>query len=191
VYGKGAENRSIEVDTVAFRKTFGKAGESTLIDLSIDGGAPVKVLVHDLQVDPLKSTVSHVDFLQVNMKEELEVQIAIKFVGESMAIKGMGGTLVKNKDHVTVRCLPSDLVHEIVVDISALATFDDVIRVSSLTLPAGLRVMDDGADAIALVEAPRSEEELKALDEKVTASVDAVEVVKKEKKDDEAETPAA
>lgn len=192
VYGHGIPNRSVEVEAVPFYKTLRSAGESTLVDLVVDGGEACKVLIHDTQVDPLRQRITHVDFLQVNMKEKLTTDIAVDFVGESPAVKGLGGTLVKNHDHITVECLPGDLVHAINVDIGSLATFDDVIRAKDIVPPPGITFLMDGEEVIALVSPPRTEEELKGLEGGVEASVDAVEVVEKKKKaDDEKDAAAA
>ncbi len=191
VYG-GKENRVIEVETMPFKKTFAEAGESSLIDLSVDGAAPVKVLVQDLQHDPLSGGVIHVDFLEVNMAKKLTTEIPIEFIGESMAVKGLGGTLVKNHATLEVECLPGDLVHEIKIDLAPLQTFEDVIRVKDITPPPGIVFLAEPGEVIALIEAPRSEEELKALEGAVESSVEKVEVLEKKKKegDEEGAEPA-
>jgi hypothetical protein len=87
----------------------------------------------------------------------------------------MGGTLVLSRETVLVRCLPSKLVRSIEVDVGALATFEDVIRVSSLHTPEGMTVLEEPGLAIALVQPPRSEAEMQALDAAVEENVAAVE----------------
>ncbi|MBP9748787.1 50S ribosomal protein L25 [Patescibacteria group bacterium] len=193
LYGYGVPSRSVEVEAVPFYKTLRSAGESTLVDLVVDSGEPCKVLIHDTQVDPLRQRIIHVDFLQVNMKEKLTTDISVDFVGESVAVKGLGGTLVKNHDHIPVECLPGDLVHSISVDISSLRTFEDVIRAKDIVAPQGVTFLMDMDEVIALVSPPRTEEEMKGLEGGVEASVDAVEVVEKKKKadDEKAEGEAA
>jgi large subunit ribosomal protein L25 len=182
VYGHGVENRSIQLDRKAFDKLFAKAGESSLVDLSIDDGAPVKVLVHDVQRDPLRDETIHVDLRQVNMSEELEADVAFKFVGESPAVKALGGVLVRNLDAITVRCLPSDLVHEIEIDLSVLKNIEDSITVAELPALKGITYLAEPTEAIVIISAPISEEELAALDTKVEADVTAVKSSTEEKK---------
>lgn len=191
VYGRGIPNRSIEVDVAPFRKIYGTAGESSLVDLSIDGGAAVKVLIHDLQVDPLSGVVTHIDFLQVNMNEKLTTEIALEFVKEAPAVKALGGTLVKSMDHIEVECLPGDLVHAIEIDISKLVTFDSVIRVKDITPPAGIEFLTDAETVLVLIEAPRTEEEMKALESEVKTSVEDVAIIEKKKEEEEAAAAAA
>jgi len=182
VYGKGVPNHNIEVSASDFEKAYRETGESTLIDLSIDGGAPVKVLVQDVQHDPLLNQVTHVDFRQVNMKEKLEVSVSLKFVGEAPAVKEQGGILVRSLDEVTVRALPGDLVHEIEIDLSKLKNLNDAVRVKDITPPKGIELIDRPEDIIAIVNEPMTEEELKALEEKPVEDVTAVKVETEEKK---------
>jgi len=182
VYGHGVESKDLTVDYRGFEKVFNKAGESSLIDLDVEGGSPVKVLVHEVQYDPLKGTINHVDFRQVNMKEKLEAEVILKFIGEAPAVKAQGAILVRNMDTITVRCLPGDLVHEIEVDLSKLANIDDRIAVSSLAIPPGVELMADPSDLIIVANAPISEEELASLEAKPEADISAVKVVTEEKK---------
>jgi large subunit ribosomal protein L25 len=182
VYGHGVEPRNIEVDTRQFEKVLEAAGESTLIDLNIDGKDAVKVLIQDTQREPLLSRLMHADLRQIDMNENIEVQVALQFVGESPAVKALGAILVKNMDEVTVRCLPKDLVHEINVDITSLTQFHDSIAIKDLKLPAGLEVIGNPNDLIIVANEPISEAELAALDSAVTVDVSAVKVETEEKK---------
>jgi large subunit ribosomal protein L25 len=83
---------------------------------------------------------------------------------------------MRTLEEVDVLALPSALVRELEVDISALATFDDVIRVKDLTAPAGIEILTEVETAVASVQPPRTQEEMDALDEAVVEDVDAVEV---------------
>ncbi|MFA5129699.1 MAG: 50S ribosomal protein L25 [Patescibacteria group bacterium] len=165
MYGHGVETQSIAVPAAAFRKVFAQAGSSSLIDVKVDAGTPVKALIKDVQVDPLTMTPIHIDFHQVNMKETMHANVPLVFVGESVAVKALGGTLAKSLDHIEVECLPADLPHEIQIDISTLATFDDIITVGSIVLPKGVTTEHDTHAVIATVVAPMTEEELKKLEE--------------------------
>ncbi|MFH1192548.1 MAG: 50S ribosomal protein L25 [bacterium] len=161
VYGHKVDNRNILLNSIAFKKAYDKAGESTLIDLKIDGEEPVKAIIKDTQMDLSGEKFIHVDFHQVNMNEKLTTDIALKFVGESRAVKELGGMLLKNIDFIPVECLPKDLVHEIDVDISSLDDFDKSIHVKDLKMPEGVIALTDPEEAVVFVEAPRAEEEIK------------------------------
>lgn len=191
IYGRGVQSRSIAVPARAFKKVYNEVGESSLLDLSLDGGAAVKVLIQEVQVDPLRDSFIHVDFLQVKMDEKLKTEIPFEFVGESAAIKALGGTLVKNRSAIEVECLPADLVPEIPVDIGALKTFEDTIRVKDIVLSKGITVLTELNEVVALVAPHRTDEEMKTLESKVEASVESVQVVEKKKAEgEEAAKPA-
>lgn len=192
VYGKGVEPQNLSVEATPFTKLYKEAGESTLIDMKVDEAAPVKVLIQEVQTDPLTGNLSHVDFRQINMSEKIRAEVVLKFIGEAPAIKELGGTLVKSIDSIEIECLPADLVHEIDVDVSALKTFEDAIQIKDLKIPAGIKVLDDVNATIVTAEAPLTEEELKAeLETPITENVEQVQVVEKEKKEGEEDAPAA
>jgi large subunit ribosomal protein L25 len=177
VYGNEFKNSSIAVDFKIFNKVFEEAGESALINLKIDSDPAVKVLVHDIQIHPTTGEIIHIDFYKVNMKEKIKTAIPIVEVGEAPAVVDLEGALINNKDEVEVECLPGDLIPEIEVDISVLKTFDDVIKVSDLHVPAGIEILDDADEVVFLIQPPRSDEELAELEEAVEENVEAVEGV--------------
>lgn len=185
IYGHGIENRSLWVRSLDFAKMYQEAGESSIINLVGEDGKAVSALIHDVQLNPLTHRFSHVDFFQVRMDEELETHVPLEFIGDAPAVRELGGVLVKPLEEVEIKCLPKNLPHSISVDISKLITFADHIQVKDLSLPAGVEMLTEPGTAVALVEAPRSEAEMAALDEKVEADVTKVEGVVKE------ETPAA
>lgn len=176
VYGGDFKNQNIIVDDLAFNKVFADAGESSLINLAIEDLEPVKVLVHEVQINSVTMKPIHVDFYKVNMKEKIKTPIPIKEIGEAPAVVDLEGSLVTNRDEVEVECLPADLIPEIEVNLSVLKTFDDVIKVSDLKVPEGIEILDDPEEVIFLVQPPRSEEELAELEEKPEEDIEAVEV---------------
>ncbi|MBI2448396.1 50S ribosomal protein L25 [Candidatus Microgenomates bacterium] len=199
VYGKGKTNVNISIDLKEFNRVFRQAGENSLIELNIEGeNTPRNVLAHDVQLDPLRDEAIHIDFYEVKMDEEIETTIPIKFVGESTAVKDLEGTLITNKTEIEVKCLPANIPHELEVNLEKLKTFEDSITASDIKLPANVEMITDLKETIALVNPPRSEEELAALEEKVEENIeavgDAVEKPEKEETENEAlaeeQTPA-
>lgn len=181
VYGKEVENQSLKIKRVDFDKVFAAAGESNLIDLELDGKS-VKVLVKDFQRDIMKSFFTHVDFYQVNMKEKIKTEIPLHFIGESKAIKELGGMLMKDIHEIEVECLPSELVDHLDVDISVLKSFDDVISISDLVLPKGLKLVQHEDGVVAKVVEPKVEEEVKPVVTPEAAATPTPEVKKEEVK---------
>jgi len=175
MYGNDVESKSLWINLAQFEKVFADAGTNVVVELELEGQKPVNVLIYDFQTDPLTDKFIHADFYVVNMKESVEAEIPLVFVGVAPAVKELGGTLVKNNDSLFVRALPADLPREITVDISKLATFDDSITVADLVDNDKVEVVLDDTAVIASVIAPRSEEEMAALDEDVDADVSKVE----------------
>lgn len=190
IYGHGRKSESIKVSSKEFSAVLKSAGTTSLVDVAI-GGQAYPALIRETQRHPLRDDVTHVDFYQVRMDEEIEANVPLNFSGISPAVKDLGGVLVKNMDELEIRALPQNLPHDINIDISGLDDFEKVIRVSDIKLPEGVVAQVEGDVVVALVQAPRSEAELESLSEEVTEDVSQVEGVEKKEagEDGDAETP--
>lgn len=180
LYGRGIAPRSLSVAYLDFVRAFKTAGESALIELGVDTEKSVNVLIQDIATHPVSGRFLHVDFYQVNMKETIETDVPLEFIGESVAVKALSGVLIRSLEEVKIKCLPSDLPRALQVDLSKLATFDDAIKVGDIVLPTGVELLDDAEMIIATVAAPRTEAEMASLNEKVELDVTKVEGVVKE-----------
>lgn len=181
VYGASTENTPISVPAIDFVKVFKEAGESSTIVLDM-GNKKVDVLIHDVQFDPVKGFPLHVDFLAIDMNKPVEVSIPLEFTGVAPAEKSGLGTLVKAIHEVEVKALPKDLPHNLIIDISSLATLDDKILVKDIKLGSGVTMTTDGDEIVALVAVVKEVKE-----EDVAVDLSAIEVEKKGKKEEEAE----
>jgi len=172
VYGHKIKNIPLKIKYRDFKKIYEKTGESTLIELQIiprqkGGEAEIsksevkKVLIHNVQFDPLTDKFFHVDFYQVKMTEKITAEVALKFVGDAPAVKNKGGILVKNTDKLQVECLPQDLIHDIKVDIGKINELDDSIYVRDLPIPKGINILAGPDEPIATVVSPSVQEEEK------------------------------
>jgi large subunit ribosomal protein L25 len=179
-YGMGKETTPVSISTIEFKKVWREAGESSPIKISLSDG-DIDALIHEVQVDPVTSEPIHADFLAIDMKKKISVNIPLEFEGISLAVKSGLGNLVKVLHEVEVEALPSDLPHNLVVDISTLATLDDQIFVSDLKLPAGVALITDSNEVVASIVAQVEEKE-----EAAPVDLSAIEVEKKGKKEEEA-----
>lgn len=192
VYGEGVPSQPVAVPYHNFEKVWREAGESTLLKLDVVG-TPYTVLIHEVAYDPLTDRPLHADFYAVRMDKALQMKVPLEFVGESAAVKNEGGVLVKVLHEIEIEAMPGDLPHALTVDLMRLGALGDRILVKDITVPAGVKILTASEEVLVIVEAPRSEEELAALEQAPTA--EAVEVkteqeVKKEAKA-EAETKEA
>ncbi|MDP3934696.1 MAG: 50S ribosomal protein L25 [Candidatus Giovannonibacteria bacterium] len=187
VYGGGKSALPITIKESEFLKLWKSAGESTVVELDI-GEEKKNVLIHDVDIDPLKDNPIHVDFYTVDMTKKIHVDVALEFIGESDAVKA-GGILVKVLHALKVEALPNDLPHSISIDISELKAAGDSIMVKDVKMPHGVKVLDNSEETIVMVETPRAEEEVKAEETAEAPSLESIEVVgKKPKAEAEEET---
>lgn len=175
LYGKNFDNVNLSLNKFDFAKLYKEAGSSNLIDLSFDD-QNIKTLIHDVQIDPIKENIVHVDFYKVDMKQKITTEVPLEFVGETVLVVEQEGSFIASKDSLEVECLPTDLVDHIDVDISHLTDFEQNIKVSDIKIPAGIEILNDPEEIVALVQPPRSEEELAELEKEVVEDVEAVEV---------------
>ena len=159
VFGRGLESDSVSVDTHEFEQLRRRAGPNTLIDLTVDGGKATPILVHGVQLHRVTRKPLHADLYVVRMTEELTVDVPLVAEGESEAVETLGGTLLHVIEHVRVRALPDHLPQSIHYSVATLATFDDVIHVRDLVVPADATLFTDPSEIVAKVLPPRVEEE--------------------------------
>lgn len=172
LYGRNFKSMPLLLDKIEFAKVFAQAGSSTIVNLEIAGSEPQKVLIFEPQKDPVSDQIIHIDFYKVDMTKEIHTEIPLKFMGIAPAVEELEGNLITNKDALEVECLPDKLVSEIEVDISALKTFEDLIKVNDIKIPEGIKVLAEQEEIIAQVTPPRSEEELEAMEQEATADTE-------------------
>lgn len=161
VYGQKTDAVSLAINTSEFRKSVkGAAGGNVIINLALEGsnqkGAKV-VMIQDLQLEPVTHNVLHVDFQEINLKEEVEVAVPIELVGKAAGI-AEGGILQQVERELEIRCLPLNIPDKIEVDISNLA-IGDSIHVSDVAAVGDFEILSAADKTIASVAAPAAEEE--------------------------------
>ncbi|WP_210471780.1 50S ribosomal protein L25/general stress protein Ctc [Sporosarcina sp. 6E9] len=182
VYGYNTEATSISVNERDLLKTLRVTGRNGVMKLQVDGNE-VNVVLNDYQADPLKGTVLHADFLAINMTEELEVSVHVNLVGESKGEKE-GGVISQPNWELDIKVKPSDIPEAYDIDISDLE-IGDTITVADIREKSKYEILSDDDYALVTISAPRSEEELEALDE-ATEDVSAEpEVIGEDKEDKE------
>jgi len=183
IYGHKIKNILLDLDAKEFNKTYKEAGESSLIELNIEGDKEQRpVLIHEIQRDPVTDQIIHIDFFQTSLKEEVQVSVPLVIEGVSLAVKELGGTLVKNISEIEVKSLPQNLPHEIKVSIESIKTFEDHITVKDLKLPENVKVIAKPDEILVSVSAPEDVEG--DLAEAIEEKVENIEKIEKEKKED-------
>lgn len=179
VYGHNIKPVSIQVDSREVTNTLRKIGRNTLITLSVDGGQKM-VLTREIQRHPIRRTIQHIDFYEVNMTEKITASIRVLTVGEPADVKSGAGVLLQERDTLEIEALPSDLIDSVTIDISNMK-IDDVVRVKDLVVPAGVRFLEEPEEDV--VRVTRFVEA--KVEDIAGAETAEVEVIEKGKKDEE------
>ena len=149
IYGSGKASTIIEVGVRDVEKAL--AAHGSLIDLN-GAGTKRTVLVKDMYRDPVRGTLRHLDFHEIDLTKKLEIVVPIRVVGEDSRAND-GGVVQTLLWEVAVLCLPTDIPESIQVDVSNVE-LDQTLTVADLDLPSGVEVLLDGDEAVLKVAIP-------------------------------------
>lgn len=160
VFGRGIESYSIQVSSDDFLKVYKEAGETSIIELTVDKKTH-PVLISNIQTDPVTDEILHVDFKQVDLTQKVSATVPVRLLGESPAEKSSLGVVVQQIDEVDVEALPMDLPEHFEIDITALENVGDAIHIKDLKYDKSKVEIDaDEEQIIVKVEEPQKEEEI-------------------------------
>ena len=164
VYGLSQDPVSIDVDWPDLRRALTTdAGVNAVIHLEF-GGAKQMSIVKDIQRHPVRRDVIHVDFLRIDPKQDVTVDVPIVMVGEAKEVFDADGMVDQNLFSLTVNSAPDSIPNELVIDISDLVIGDSK-RVGDIALPAGVTTDVDVEETVAVGMITRSTLEAMAADE--------------------------
>ncbi|MDZ7732039.1 MAG: 50S ribosomal protein L25 [Acidimicrobiia bacterium] len=155
VYGLGRDPVSVTVPWSALRQALTtEAGLNALIDLRVDGQRDL-TLVKEIQRDPVRREVTHVDFIRVDPEAEIEVDVPVVLTGEAEELDLEGGLVDHILYELTIRAKPGSIPDELEADITGLTLADPVV-VGDIPLPAGVATDVDPEDPVAAGYVPRA-----------------------------------
>ncbi|MEY3354161.1 MAG: ribosomal protein [Actinomycetota bacterium] len=158
IYGHGMTPVSITVERRELRAALsGPAGVNTILELHVDD-KKYPAIVKELQRDPVKRTVSHIDFMQIDLTEEIVMAVPVHLTGTAKAVVQEGGLVDAAVDRIEVRATASNIPNEILIDISEM-TVNDVIRLGDITLPKGVTAVANDDLVVVTVLTSRAEAE--------------------------------
>jgi large subunit ribosomal protein L25 len=150
----------------------GAAGVNTVLDLTVDGTV-YPAIVKELQRHPVRRNVVHIDFIQVNLDEEITVAVPLRLTGEATAVEQEGGLVDPAVDSIEVVTTPRNIPPEFVIDVSDM-TMDTVIRLGDVPMPGGVTATGDPESPVVTVLTMRAEmAEIEAADAEVAAEQEA------------------
>jgi len=164
VYGLSQDPVSIDVDWPDLRRVLTTdAGVNAVIHLEFDGAKQMSI-VKDIQRHPVRRDVIHVDFLRIDPKQDVTVDVPIVMVGEAKEVSDADGMVDQNLFSLTVNAAPDSIPNELEIDISDLVIGDSK-RVGDIALPAGVTTDVDVEETVAVGMITRSTLEAMAADE--------------------------
>lgn len=162
VYRKGQETVLLKVDSRKMSKALHtEAGENVIIKLLLEGAKKNKeriVVIKEIQKDPVKDRLVHVDFNEISLTETLKVKVPIVAKGEAPGVKQEGGVLQQILWEVEVECLPTNIPEKIEVDVSGLG-MGGAILLKEIKPPEGVKIFGDLEGLVVSVEHPKAVEE--------------------------------
>lgn len=142
VYGHGMDPLSVSVARRDLRVALsGESGMNTILDLSVNGEV-YPSLVKAIQRHPVKRNVQHIDFIQVDLNEEVTVNVPVRLIGEAKAVEADGGLVDVTMNVIEVTTTPRNIPSAVVIDVSEM-DMETTIRVSDVVLPAGVTATAD------------------------------------------------
>jgi large subunit ribosomal protein L25 len=185
IYGHGREAEAVTIDKSALNKMlFGISAGTTILDVAVDGRAPVKALIREIQRDSLRpAEILHLDLYEVRGDEEITLAVPIRLIGVPDGVRNFGGVLDHVLRELEVEVLPSNIPDHVDLDVTAL-TIGHSLFVRDVKVE-NAKVLNDPDTPICTVVAPRTEEAPAVVEEVVTTEP---ELIRKPKAEDEDET---
>ncbi len=160
LYGPGIESRPLQCAGPRLVQALTLAGGNTPISVTIEGEPGSHLaLAREIQWDPRRDVVLHVDLLAVDVLRPVSAQVPVVLVGEAPGARGVGGTVNQQVFNLEVQALPLDMPAQVEIDLERLATPEAVVRVGELDLGAAVTVLSDSEEIVVRIDVPRSTEE--------------------------------
>jgi large subunit ribosomal protein L25 len=159
LYGARSEPLALSVSPAEVQRALqGHAAGGVLVNVRVAGETEARpAVVRDLQFDPVRDVLLHLDLQAVRMDEEITVEVPVHVVGEAAGVKEQSGILQILLRTVEVSCLPSLIPDRLDLDVSPLR-IHDVLTVADIRLPEGVRVTTGTSIPLVTVAPPMAEE---------------------------------
>ena len=167
-YGRGMESLTLQASTGMLRKVVDEAGANIPVEVDVEGtdGSDI-CFVREVQWHPVNGSLLHVDFMRVDITERVTAEVPITLIGQSEAVRELGGVIIQPFQTLPVEALPLDMPKEVIVDVTPLVMFGDAVRVGEIELEGESEILRDDDDLLVTVQEPRIEIEEEVVDEEL------------------------
>ena len=153
VYGNWMEPQNLQADYRQLEVVLMRAGGTNLIELRL-GEEPINVLAREVQRDPIRGTIQHVDFFSVEMQTRVTLDVPVVYEGECPAVITQGALLIVGTNTISIETLPSFLPDQITVDLTQLVNIGDSVSVGDLVLDEVITVLNNPDETLVSVTQP-------------------------------------
>jgi len=183
IYGHGEAVHILVQEKEFHRAMHTESGINALINLKINGEEQ-RAMVKEVQRDNLKDIILHVDFLRIGLDDTIEVGVPVHVVGQAAGVLEQGGVLDQPVREIRLRCFPTDIPHDIKVDVSGLE-IGQGIALKQLPLPDAVEVIHPEVETIVVHVVAATQEDAPAVEAVPAAEGTEPEVISKGKQDEE------
>ncbi|MFZ5634640.1 MAG: 50S ribosomal protein L25 [Bacillota bacterium] len=176
VYGKMVGNQLLEVAERDVQNAL-REGKNTIINLSVTGiNSPYKVMIREVQYDPVKRVVMHADFQQISLRDKINTAVPVVLTGK--VAEGLAQLALRE---IEISCMPAKIPNQIALDVTGMKPGDS-LAVSALQVPKGIKVLTDPDATVVTVLAPKEEPVEEAVQEVPEKEIGPEKVEQEEKK---------
>ena len=174
LYGPGIESRALQCAARQLIPILAAAGASSPISVSIEGEQGSHLaFAREIQWDPTRDTVLHVDLLAADVSRAVTAQVNIVFVGEAPGAVRTGGNVSQLLFSIDVSALPLDMPAQAEVDLAVMTSDDSVIRAGDIPLPSEVALLTDPEEMVARIDVPRGAIGVEAEEEEAKEEAEA------------------
>ena len=174
LYNAKGDSTNVQISTDIASKIAREATSTTIMELELEGKT-VKAIVKDLDINPLTEQLRHISFFEIDESKEMLFDIPFVIEGKSPAVKNNLGILVKVLPSIELKGKLSDLVDNIVINISTLEHPGQTIGVNDITLPEGMTLVNTELENSAIVTITQLQK-LEEVEEETTETEEGEEV---------------
>ena len=158
LYGGHGGSLSLQGDSVEINKLLPRVGLNIPVSVIVEGGESGEIcFVREVQRHPLTQDILHVDFLRVDVKSKITASVPIEVIGDSPAVRLLGGTLIQNMQSINVEALPLSVPEKITIDITHIEDFETAIHISDISVEDDISITNSLDALVARVAPPRIE----------------------------------
>lgn len=175
LYGPGVDPQPLQCETTKLVDVLVRAGGNTAVTVTVQGGQETHLaFAREIQWDPRRDDILHVDFLAVDASRPVSAQVPITLIGDSPGARTAGGTVMQQLRDLNVEALPLEVPRELELDLAMLTDPDGVLRAADIVIPGNVTLLTDPEDVVVRIEVLRAlEEEVFAEEEGADASTES------------------